>query len=352
LLSARRKRAMNEQSNGPALIKADDVPNATLDGRRQVPPGAGRPSLSKHGRSFWWAGQLMSKEMLNNAADVYAFCRAVDNLADLSRDPLRLAAMKLALAGDPGKVRGDTREAVVRLLQLSKSLDFNLAAAEMLIDSVSADIEFVQPHDEAALLNYAFGVAGTVGVMMVAVLDIAPDKREAALPFAIDLGVAMQLTNIARDLLEDAKMMRVYLPETWVGGTPTRQLAWRISADDALARKIAFGALPRLLALADHYYQSAAAGMVYIPWRARWAIFTASRVYRQIGEKALQRGETDYWLSRTVVSKGEKVWCTCLATFALIASFFQSRTPKHDAAMHAPFAKRLRQLSGMRRDGE
>jgi 15-cis-phytoene synthase len=343
---------VNKQpSEPPAPAKADDATNAALAGRRLAPSGAGRESLSKHGRSFWWAGQLMSKEMLNNAADVYAFCRAVDNLADLSRDPQRLAAMKLALAGDPGKVRGDTRDAVVRLLQLSKSLDFNLDAAELLIDSVSADIEFEQPHDEAALLNYAFGVAGTVGVMMVAVIDIAPGKREAALPFAIDLGVAMQLTNIARDLLEDAKMMRVYLPETWVGGTPTRQLAWRISADDALARKIAFGALPRLLTLADRYYQSAAAGMIYIPWRARWAIFTASHVYRQIGEKALQRGETDYWLSRTVVSKREKAWCTCKATFALIASFFQSRAPEHRSVMHVPFAKRLQRLSGARRDG-
>jgi 15-cis-phytoene synthase len=335
----------------PAHPLSDDAAKAQIEGRRQVQPDAGHESLAKHGRSFWWAGQLMRKDMLDNAADVYAFCRAVDNLADLSRDQQRLTAMKLALAGDPAKVRGDTREAVERLLQLSRSIDFNLGAAEMLIDSVSADIEFVQPKDEAALLDYAFGVAGTVGVMMVAVLDIAPARRKAALPFAIDLGVAMQLTNIARDLLDDAKMMRTYLPLTWVGSTETRQFAWRVSADDQLARKIAYGALPRLLALADRYYQSAETGMTYIPWRARWAILTASRVYRAIGEKAARRGDVKYWSSRTVVSNAEKAWRTAWATCALMASFFRAREPAHDATLHEPFATRLRQLLTIGKSG-
>lgn len=334
---------MSERASEPTPTAV--VNNPALAGRRQA--GAQTDSsLAKHGRSFWWAGQLMNKTMLNHAADVYAFCRAVDNLADLSRDPARLAAMKLALAGDTAKVRGDTRESVERLVALSTLLHFDLRAAELLIDSVGADIDFVQPKDEAALLDYALGVAGSVGAMMVVILDIAPEKRAAAMPFAIDLGVAMQLSNIARDLLEDAKMMRVYLPMTWVGGTETRQFAWRISADDKLARKIAYGALPRLLALADTYYRSAAAGMVYIPRRARLAILTASGVYRAIGEKALQRGETDYWVSRTVVSTPEKTWQTGKAVVVWLASFFRTQAPVHDAALHAPFAVRLRQLLG------
>ncbi len=317
---------------------------AELEGRRQKQDETGKTSLAAHGRSFWWAGQLMRPDMLDAAADVYAFCRAVDNLADLSRDQARLSALKRALSGEVTKVREDTRLAIARIVAISTSHGLNLRAAEMLIDSASADIEFVQPKDEAALIDYAFGVAGTVGIMMVPILKVRESDRAAAMPFAIDLGIAMQLSNIARDLLEDAKMMRVYLPITWVGGTDTRQFAWRVSGDDQHARRIAYGALPRLLALADRYYDSAARGMTYIPWRARWAILTASGVYRAIGKKAVRRNETEYWSSRTVVSGVEKIWRTVMATAALLATFWRTRRPKHDDALHVPFAVRLKTL--------
>jgi 15-cis-phytoene synthase len=317
---------------------------AELEGRRQKQDETSKASLAEHGRSFWWAGQLMRPDMLNAAADVYAFCRVVDNLADLSRDQARLSALKRALAGEVTKVREDTRMAITQMVAMSTSHGLDLRAAEMLIDSVSADIEFVQPKDESALIDYAFGVAGTVGVMMVPILKVRESDRAAAMPFAIDLGIAMQLSNIARDLLVDAKMMRVYLPTTWVGGTDTRQFAWRVSGDDQHARRIAYGALPRLLTLADRFYDSAASGMTYIPWRARWAILTASGVYRAIGQKAARRNEAEYWSSRTVVSGIEKALRTVMATAALLASFLRISRPKHDDALHAPFAARLKML--------
>jgi 15-cis-phytoene synthase len=331
-----------------APLPQETTPVIDLEGRRQKTRETGKESLATYGRSFWWAGQLMHQDMLDAAADVYAFCRAVDNLADLSRDQARLAALKHALAGETAKVREDTRQAIERIVGLSTSHGLDLHAAELLIDSASADIDFIQPQDEAALIDYAFGVAGTVGVMMVPILRVPESKRGEAVKFAIDLGVAMQLSNIARDLLEDAKMMRVYLPTSWVGSTETRQFAWRVSGEDEHARQIAYGALPRLLSLADRYYDSAMRGMTYIPWRARWAICTASRVYRAIGQKAMRRGEAEYWASRTVVSNSEKIWRTILATGALLASFVRTRHPVHDDQLHVPFATRLHKLQSAR----
>jgi phytoene synthase len=173
-------------------------------------------------------------------------------------------------------------------------------------------------------------VAGTVGLMMCGVLGV---KGEVARRHAIDLGVAMQLTNIARDVAEDARMGRVYLPRTRLeaaGTSPEALLEGR--ADPAAVSTV----VRDLLAVAEVYYRSADAGMPHIPFRSRVAVLAASRLYRQIGRVLLARG-ADPLEGRTVVGWFGKA-AALLA--ALGAAWFDPvatgrRRVAHDAGLHA-----------------
>jgi len=160
--------------------------------------------------------------------------------------------------------------------------------------------------DVSSLLRYAYGAAGTVGIMMCAVLGV---RDPAALPFAVDLGIAMQLTNIARDVAEDALCDRVYLPAAWLppGYGP-----------EAVARSPApaFAAIGRILGLADRYYRSADCGLGYLPASARRGIRAAAGLYEAIGPTVLRAGPSALATGRrAVVSDWRKplLLARCLA---------------------------------------
>ena len=125
-------------------------------------------------------------------------------------------------------------------------------------------------------LLYAYHVAGVVGVMMAQVMgvsDIATLRR------ASDLGLALQLTNIARDVIEDAKVGRVYLPAEWLGAVAKHPMA----VTDPANRAVVFAATERLLVQAEAYYASARWGLKDLDFRSAWAVAAARGVYRQIG---------------------------------------------------------------------
>ena len=164
---------------------------------------------------------------------------------------------------------------------------------------------------------------------MCGVLGVT-DKQ--ALPFAIDLGVAMQLTNICRDVREDAGRGRVYLPATRLraaGIDPER-----LPTGDIDRAKLA-GVVRDLLALAERYYASADDAMRHIPWRSRLAILVASRIYRAIGRRLLRHG-ADTWAGRTIVPWWEKgAWAAAGLFAALhprVAGWVPS--PPHERALH------------------
>ena len=197
--------------------------NAVLAGRianRDV-PGAARAVLCRHGRTFHFASHLLGATHGERAATLYAFCRHVDNLADEAGD---VQAARLALAGvRDALVTGRAEDAwTAAMLRLQASTGLPLAPALELVAGVASDLDAVRIADEDALVRYAYRVAGTVGQMMCAVLDVH-DPR--ALPFAVDLGIAMQMTNIARDVGEDARMGRRYLPASWIGDVAPADIA-------------------------------------------------------------------------------------------------------------------------------
>ncbi|MEO0492994.1 MAG: phytoene/squalene synthase family protein [Actinomycetota bacterium] len=247
--------------------------------------------LARNGRSFHFASRLLSERDADRAARLYRFCRYVDDLADEADDDesarRELTRVEAALDGygeDP---------IVSDFLALANECSMPLGPARELIAGVASDLGSVRFADDEELHRYCYRVAGTVGLMMCSVLDV---HDPAAHPFAIDLGVAMQLTNIARDVAEDAARNRRYLPATLVGALEPGDL---LDPDDAARAAIAAG-VERLLREAERHYRSGEAGLVYLPPRARQAVWVAARVYREIGER-LRRNGYRTWNGRIVV---------------------------------------------------
>jgi phytoene synthase len=291
-----------------------------------------RAVLAGQARTFHLASLLLPAAARADAAVVYAFCRLVDDTADLRVDAARAAAELDALAFEVRGLRPPRPlVAAVRGLALRRGLP--LESVLELIEGVRGDLGPVRMADDAELLRYCYRVAGTVGLMMCAVLDV---RSAEAAPHAVDLGVAMQLTNIARDVREDAARGRVYLPAA-------RLRAAGVEPDDlARGRAEAAGvarAVAGVLELADRYYASADGGMRDIPARCRPAILVAARVYRAVGMRLRARG-CDAMAGRVVVPWHGRLLWGCRAALAFLRPGILGLTgrPAPDPVLHAPLA--------------
>lgn len=167
------------------------------------------------------------------------------------------------------------------------------------LDGFAMDVEGRVYRNFDDTLDYCYRVAGVVGLMMAHVMGV---HRPEILDRACDLGIAFQLTNIARDVIEDAGIGRVYLPGEWLeeAGIPVAEIA-RERNRGALAEVVA-----RLLSEAEPYYASASIGIAHLPPRSAWAIATALRVYRAIGVEVARRGPAA-WDERVATSSAAKL---------------------------------------------
>lgn len=285
-----------------------------------------RAVMERHARTFSLAARFLPPAARDDAALLYAFCRRVDDIADEDPDPEHARALLRGMQADLRAGRSEDPD-VRALLSMSARQDLPLEAAIELIEGACSDLRpRLRIADDAELLLYAYRVAGTVGLLMSRLIGV---RDEAALPHAVDLGIAMQITNICRDVLEDAGRDRVYLPAS-------RLLAAGVEPA-ALARGEVDGGriapvVRDLLDLAERYYASAERGMIHIPWRSRVAIRIASRVYRAIGRRLRARG-CDPLQGRTVVPFAMKAAWTlqALATSLLPGWPLRSR---HEARLH------------------
>ena len=252
---------------------------------RQEPAGAAL--LRRHARTFRVAACLLPRAVRNDLATLYGFCRSVDDAVDEAADAAA-AERRLAAVLHPGGTDPVTRE----FHALAAARGLPVSVVNCLVDCVRSDLGPVRVADERALMRYAHRVAGTVGLMICAVLEV-PRRAHA---HAVDLGMAMQLTNIARDVVEDARRDRVYLPGSWVPPhevlaaveAAARGEAGAAAGDPAVARTLA--AVGRLLELARRHYRSADAGMIHLPASVRPGILAASRNYEAIGTLVGRRG--------------------------------------------------------------
>ncbi len=237
--------------------------------------------MSRHARSFTPAAKLLPASDRARIARLYALCRTVDDLADTVGGPemaKRLAGLASALE-DPGSRDPLALEAQA----LFAGRAAGLAAFRHLVETVSQDTGGACIADEAKLDRYCHGVAGTVGLMVCALFDIDARWHGAA----ADLGKAMQITNICRDVRADAEAGRRYLPGTLCPHTPA-EIA-RAARHPGVAADLR-GTVAHLLRRADTLYASGRSGLPGLPLRLRLAVAAAARMYAGIGGELRARG--------------------------------------------------------------
>ena len=292
-------------------------------------------ALAAKGRSFHWARRILGKTHAARATRLYGFCRHLDDLADETtsasdaREKLDAASLSM--------ISGLSTDAVIQDgIRLMKECHISPEIALELIAGVRSDLDPVRMADETELCRYCYRVAGTVGLMMCGVLDVSSPLANS---HAVDLGIAMQLTNICRDIAEDAVAGRRYLPASMSGELPPGDL---ISPPEILKPKLR-QCVAALLDLADRYYASGESGLSYLPRRARCGILVAARVYQAIGTQ-LRAADCAFWNGRVVVNDAEKAALTAQALIgAPLRSTFWKFPSHHDASLHGA----LRGLPGI-----
>jgi phytoene synthase len=251
-----------------------------LDAQRQSRDAAGddaseRESIERHSRSFSLAARLLPPLVARDVRRLYAWCRACDNAVDdesvsLAERRARLAAIRADLQRVYSGERLDCVESRW-LRELVERYAIPQEWPEALLDGMESDLDFVRPASQADLELYCYRAAGVVGLMMSRILGARSRKAEQ---YACSLGMAMQLTNIARDVAEDWQRGRCYLPQAWLEADGAE-----LPSDVELCPSV-----QRLLNIAEHHYEQGRLGYPYLPQNVRWAIRVAASVYREIGE--------------------------------------------------------------------
>lgn len=296
------------------------------------PLQAAKVTLANKGRSFYWASHFLGAVHAERATRLYGFCRYIDDLADEATSQ-EIARADLNLVKSAVMSGSSDNPIVADAIFLMRECKIDPAIAVELINGVESDLDNVAVRDEAELLRYCYRVAGTVGLMMCSVLDV---KDMQARAHAIDLGIAMQLTNICRDVQEDAANGRRYLPASHLPASHLRIIDPRalinpIPNDQRQLQE----SVKTLLDLADVYYRSGEQGLAYLPVAARMGIWIASRIYHEIGVKLKQR-QYAYWHGRVKVGASRKAFIT-LSTLSIqpIKPSYWQAAYAHDSSLHA-----------------
>ena len=252
--------------------------------------------ISKHAKSFSWAGFFLPKKTFRKCSILYDFCRTIDDMAD--KDGQLDIKKKKFLEFKSEFIKKNLSNNIIKNIhQLLEEESISHKIVNDLFDGVESDLKSeVNINTKKDLLVYSYQVAGTVGLMMAKILKV---KDQESLKCAIDLGVAMQLTNIARDVIEDKNRNRFY-----------------IKAD--------FDSICETIFLADIFYQSSFSAIKNIPMSSRFAILVARRIYKRIGYEILSQKKIETYISagKIYVSFLGKAVETFLSFFDFIKLFF------------------------------
>ena len=252
--------------------------------------------LSVYAKSFSWAGFFLPKKTLDKCSTLYDFCRVADNLAD-DDDEIENKKKKFDLFEKDFNQKNFNNPIIKNMWSLIEEYNISLKIVRDLLVGIKSDIkETVKLDSKKDLLIYSYRVAGTVGLMMAKILRVS---KKSSLKSAIDLGIAMQLTNISRDVIEDFEKKRSYINKN-------------------------FEEISSTINLAETFYESSFYSIRDIPISFRFSILVARRVYRKIGHKILNKKNfNDYQNSGKVyVSNTEKILETFLSIFDLIRLLF------------------------------
>ncbi len=229
--------------------------------------------LKKEGKSFYWASFFLPKSCKKNAGTLYSICRYFDDIADKYSED-----QTIYLKNSIEEIKTNKNNKVNIFLQKNK---INNLIFIDLIEGLILDQKKTRIQNKEELIKYSYHVAGTVGLMMSKIIGV---KHEKAYQSAIDLGIGMQLTNIARDVYEDSKMKRVYLPANLIPGISLENLTEFHDKSSEKDERIS-NAINEVIKLSDKFYENGFAGLKYIPLSTRLGIFIAANIYRGIGIK-------------------------------------------------------------------
>jgi phytoene synthase len=248
--------------------------------------------LSIYAKSFNWAGFFLPKETYKKCSALYDFCRIADNIAD-DEDKVKIKETKFNQFEKDFNQKNFDNPVIKNMWYLIDEFNISQKIVHDLFNGIRSDIkERVKLNSKKDLLVYSYRVAGTVGLMMAKILKVT---KKNYLKSAIDLGIAMQLTNISRDVVEDSKNNRSYINED-------------------------FAEISSTIKLADTFYENSFYSIKYIPIRFRFSILVARRVYRKIGHKILNKHNLENYRNsgKIYVSNIEKTLETFLSIFDLI----------------------------------
>ena len=248
--------------------------------------------LSIYAKSFNWAGFFLPKKTYKNCSYLYDFCIVIDNIAD-DEDEIEIKKMKFQKFVSDFRQKNFENPVIQNMWNIVNEFNISLEIIYDLFDGIESDIkQNVKIDTRKDLLIYCYRVAGTVGLMMAKILNVS---KKQSLKSAIDLGIAMQLTNISRDVIEDSKKNRSY-----INGN--------------------FEEINSTIKLADTFYKNSFYSIREIPLSFRFSILVARRIYRKIGYKILKKKTFENYSKsgKIYVSNFEKVLETILSIYDLI----------------------------------
>ena len=251
--------------------------------------------LSIYAKSFNWAGFFLPKQTYLKCSALYDFCRVADNIAD-SNETIELKKIKFLDFQNNFNNKKFDDPIIKNMWQLINEFNIPLKVVNDLLDGINSDIQqSIKLHKKKDLLLYSYRVAGTVGLMMAKILRV---NKKDSLKSAIDLGIAMQLTNISRDVVEDLNFGRSYID-------------------------LNFEEIKSTIKLSESYYENSFYSIKEIPLAFRFAILVARRVYRKIGYKILKKQNLENYKKsgKIYVSKIEKIIETLCSVYDLIKLF-------------------------------
>ena len=282
-----------------------------------APAHVARATIAQHSKSFALASRLLDRRTRDQTAIVYTFCRRADDAIDLASHPAREL---VRLRGELDAIyAGRACDGVlVAFADIAATRAIPRDYPDELLAGMAMDVEGVHYARVADLHRYAYRVAGVVGLMMCHVFGVRDD---AALIPAARLGVAMQLTNICRDVAEDWARGRCYLPDELLAQHGVAGLAADAGSRLPTSAHRGIAATMRdLLALAAGHYRAADAGIPALPWRAALAVRAARSIYAAIGDVIARRGH-DVTAPRAVVSSRTKLALVALSAGRTLAAW-------------------------------
>ena len=262
--------------------------------------------LSVYAKSFNWAGFFLPKETLKKCSALYDFCRVADNIADDDGE-IESKKKKFDQFENDFNQKKFNDPIIKNMWDLIEEFKISLKIVQDLLIGIKLDIkDKVKLNSKKELLIYSYRVAGTVGLMMAKILKV---NKKSSLKSAIDLGIAMQLTNISRDVIEDSKNNRFYINKN-------------------------FEEISSTINLADTFYKNSFYSIKEIPISFRFSILVARRIYRKIGHKILSKKNLENYQNsgKIYVSNAEKILETFLSIFDLIKLSFSYK--KDDQIQH------------------